>query len=488
MPEPAHAAVAGHPETHIRSQIGSMQTPFVQTMAQLVDLPGHRSNDSQTPSDRKAAALSPIQNDTRSELPSDPRRDQQWSFFETSYYKGASALFAAREHNSGNFPVVVAVVDSGVILGHEDLELLPGYDFISDHRVANDGDGRDSDPSDPGDWVTADEVANDPVSSGCAPTRSKWHGTAVSGIIGAISGNQRGIAGGAPSVLLVPVRVTGKCGGYIKDLVDGIRWAAGLPVAGAPLNNSPARVINLSVGFPGACPASLQNAIDAAVNTGAAVVVAATNSGVNLDDDPQSPASCHNVTTVGAQLRDGSLASYSATGNTLALLAPGGSVSDGIITTQNTSGTSPVDESSYGYHFGTSMAAAHVSATFATLLSIDPALTNSTLHQLVQQSATGSDDINGCAAQLCGAGRLNAKGAVDLLYDSFANSSSLDETLEDDVPVASESSLTRPPTAAANDASTAVRPANGGTGLFDLLTIVMMFALVLMRGGVSQRK
>ena len=460
----------------------------VQPMASHVQLPGDASSATQTSTDRKIAVVPSLQDDTRSELPNDPRHDQQWSFYDPAYYRGASSLFAARAHNSGNFPVIVAVVDSGLMLSHEDLQVLPGYDFISDSQVANDGDGRDNDPSDPGDWVTEQEIATSPVSSGCTPTRSKWHGTAVSGIIGAISDNQKGIAGGAPSVSLVPVRVTGKCGGYIQDLVDGVRWAAGLAVAGSPLNEYPAKIINLSVGFPGACPATLQNAIDAAVDTGAAVVVAATNSAAILDTEPQSPASCENVTTVGAVLRDGSLAPYSAVGSNLSLLAPGGSVADGIITTQNGSETTPTAPSSYGFHFGTSMAAAHVSATYALLLSMDPSLTSGELATLVRRSVDNSRNTPGCPVGLCGAGRLNAKRAADLLVASSglpADDATTDLLADEDVSVLSASST---PPATAQARQSAATSGIGRIDLFGSLPILAFLIALQRRGGRRKGK
>jgi serine protease len=93
------------------------------------------------------------------------------------------------------------VLDTGVRFDHPDLlrvdaggQLLPGYDMISDVTIANDGDGRDADPSDPGDWVTEDESLNDGILQGCFPENSSWHGTQVSGVIGALTDNGIGMA------------------------------------------------------------------------------------------------------------------------------------------------------------------------------------------------------------------------------------------------------------------------------------------------------
>lgn len=435
----------------------------VKPQAQAITPPGNDGATDQTLADRTVATVLPFQGDESE--PSDPRRDQQWSFFDTTHYKGAAALFAAQPHSLGINSVIVAVVDSGVMLEHEDLQVAPGYDFVSVARVANDGDGRDDDPSDPGDWVTAEEITTDPISDGCGATPSKWHGTAVSGIIGAISNNQRGISGGAPSVLLLPVRVTGKCGGYINDLVDGVRWAAGLPVNGAPRNHNPARIINLSVGFPGECPAALQSAINDATSAGAILVAAATNSGAVLDEHPQAPANCNQVITVGAVLRNGNLAYYSARGHDVSLLAPGGSAADGIITTQNNSTTTPSAESGYGFHFGTSMAAAHVSAALATLLTIEPTLSNDHLQQLVLQSALNKDNIEGCAARQCGAGRLNASGAVALLSQSDGLPPSV--AVADDEPTVAAASTTSGTTGNVADAG-------GGAGSPGITWVVLL--------------
>ncbi len=355
---------------------------------------------------------------------------QQWSLQADPAIAGASGLFGSQEYLTAPTRVVVAVVDSGVMLEHEDLQFLPGYDFIHEPIVGNDGDGRDHDPGDPGDWVTNEDIAEQTVSDSCPVTASKWHGTAISGVLSATLNNATGIAGGSPFASLLPVRVTGKCGGYVSDLIDGIRWAAGLEVDDVALNQHPADVINLSVGFPGACSNAMQSAIDDAVNAGAILVTAATNSSADLDTEPYSPASCKNIITVAATDRSGALTSYTALGQSVFMSAPGGTVSDGIITTQNDGKEIPVPNSTYGYHYGTSIAAAHVSAAVANLLSYKADLTQPQIEQLLSVSATPTDFDPRCRSGGCGDGRLNANTAMELLAANYLLENELPEPVQ----------------------------------------------------------
>ena len=149
-----------------------------------------------------------------------------------------------------------------------DANILPGYDFIADPETATDGDGRDSDPTDSGDWQVAGE---------CGEPRgrdSSWHGTHVAGTIAAVA-DSKGVVGVAPKSKVVPVRVLGKCGGRLSDFADAIAWSVGVDVQGAPKNQNPADVINMSLGGGGTCMPSYQRAIDLANSRGAVVVVAA---------------------------------------------------------------------------------------------------------------------------------------------------------------------------------------------------------------------
>ena len=124
----------------------------------------------------------------------------------------------------------VAVIDTGILPAHPDIvgspNLVAGYDMIINPFTANDGDGRDNDPTDPGDAVAADECGpGDPAEP------SSWHGSHVAGTIGVgTSNNNVGVAGANWHARVQAVRVLGKCGGTIADINDGIRWAAGLPV------------------------------------------------------------------------------------------------------------------------------------------------------------------------------------------------------------------------------------------------------------------
>src|SRR5438270_485394 len=193
--------------------------------------------------------------------PNDPVFSQQW-YMQASSAATPSAVDAvtAWDTTTGSTGLVIADLDTGVRFEHPDLQwagsggrLLPGYTFISDTFVANDGDARDADASDPGDWVVQADLSK-PECTGGTAGNSSWHGTRVSGILGALSNNGVGIAGMTWSAWLLPVRVLGKCGGGDLDIVAGMLWAAGIPVSGAPNNLYPARIENMSLGGTGSCP------------------------------------------------------------------------------------------------------------------------------------------------------------------------------------------------------------------------------------------
>ncbi len=174
-------------------------------------------------------------------------------------------------------------------------------------------------------------------------------------------------------------------------------------VNGVPANPNPATVINLSLGGPGTCSATLNNAITAAVTRGSAVVVAAGNS--NMDVSTSVPANCANVIAVAATTSAGAKASFSNFGNGVDIAAPGQS----IVSTLNT-GTTVPGNPAYAVYSGTSMAAPHVAGVVALMQSValNP-LTPATVKALLKASAR---PLPVACTQGCGAGLVNADGAV----------------------------------------------------------------------------
>ncbi len=138
--------------------------------------------------------------------------------------------------------------------------ILPGYDFVSVVAAANDGDGRDADASDPGDWVTPAEASAGSF-RGCTAGDSSWHGTRVAGIVAARTNNSEGIAGTTWSPWVLPVRALGKCGGFDSDIMSATLWAAGIHLDGVPDNPYPAKIVNLSLGSTGPCTAAYRDVI-----------------------------------------------------------------------------------------------------------------------------------------------------------------------------------------------------------------------------------
>jgi serine protease len=303
--------------------------------------------------------------------------------------------------------VVVAVVDTGV-RPHVDLlpNLLPGHDFITNRAAARDGDGRDGQAWDEGNWTSAAQCAADHL-----PDDSVWHGTHVAGMVAAVANNQVGISGVAPKAKVLPVRAVGRCGGRTSDIIDGMLWAAGVPVAGAPLNRHPARVINLSLGNLSACSRSFQDAIDAVRAEGAVVVTAAGNSDTDVAN--VSPAGCKRVISVGASDRQGQLAYYSNHGRRITVVAPGGDMrtdpEGGVLSLYN-AGTHRPAQDNLAYMQGTSMAAPQVSGVVALMLARNPGLSPDRVEQLLRGSARILPAGN-CRGG-CGGGLVDAAAAV----------------------------------------------------------------------------
>ena len=397
---------AGVPMTYVREMSGD---------AYVLGLPSHMPlGEVQAIADRMTALpeveyAEPDAIMQHTLTPNDPRYTDQWHYFAPGSGNYGINAPAAWDITTGSSSVVVAVIDTG-ITNHIDLagRTVPGYDFITNVTSANDGDGRDSNPSDPGDWrATSDCYPGSP-----AKDSSSWHGTHTAGTIGAASNNGVGVAGVNWASKILPVRVLGKCGGDISDVVDAMRWSVGLDVPGVPANANPAKVLNLSLGGSGACETTFQNAINDILAAGATIAVSAGNS--NNDAGLYSPASCNGVITVAATNRNGSKASYSNYGATVEISAPGGDTSvpsNGVLSTLNAGTQGPVADT-YAYYQGTSMAAPHVAGVASLLYSINPSLTPARVLSILQSTATSFPGGSTCTISICGSGIVNAGAAV----------------------------------------------------------------------------
>jgi serine protease len=372
---------------------------------------------------------------------------------------------------TGSSSVVVAVLDTGVRFDHPDLKsvadggnLLPGYDMISDLPVANDDDGRDADPSDPGDWLTLAEVtaSGGPFDQcGAGAQDSSWHGTQTAGLIGALTDNGIGMASVGRTVRVLPVRVLGKCGGFDSDIIAGMRWAAGLSLddPGVPSNPLPNRatVINLSLGGEGSCNQAYQDTVNELNAAGVTIVASAGNS---VGHAVSSPANCSGVIAVAGLRHAGSKVGFSDLGPQISISAPGGNcvnIDPGspclypILTTSNSGLRIPVSDAgggsiytdSFNPSYGTSFSAPLVAGTAALVLSVQPLLTPSEVRAILRSTArgfptTGADNGTDptpvaqcfapnpigqpqndqlqcyCTTSVCGAGMLDAGAAVQL--------------------------------------------------------------------------
>lgn len=371
---------------------------------------------------------------------------------------------AAWDITTGATSVVVAVLDTGVRPDHPDLagKFVAGHDMIGYGNpgamataIANDGDGSDADPADPGDWVSSTDVSGGTLGSGCDTSdiaNSSWHGTRVSGLIGAASNNGIGMAGVGWGLKILPVRVLGKCGGYDSDIMAGMKWAAGIAVPGLPANANKAKVLNLSLGGTGSCATTgtgglYRDTITQVNAAGATVVVAAGNSAgqaVGL------PGNCPGVITVAALRHVGTKVGFSSVGPEVTIAAPGGNcINTGtsqpclypMVSTTNSGTTTPVAaDGSYTNSrasVGTSFSAPIVSGIVGLMASVRPGLTASEATAILKQTARpfptsgGGSAADGnppvcsaptsaeqlecyCTTTTCGAGMVDAAAALRL--------------------------------------------------------------------------
>jgi serine protease len=391
----------------------------------------------------------------------------------------ATDAISAWAITTGSTGTVIADVDTGVRFDHPDLlraglggRLLPGYDFVDqDYNpispynalgtflFANDGDGWDPDPSDPGDWINSTDQQNTLFPAATCPVQdSSWHGTRVMGVLGALTNNGVGIAGMTWNPYLLPVRALGKCGGYDSDIIAGMQWAAGLSVTGSsgnavPNNPYPADIINLSLGGTGSCPSMYSSVISTLTTMGVLVVASAGNENGPVD----SPGNCAGVLAVAGLRNVGTKVGYSSFGVEVGVAAPAGNcvTASGpcyrsIDTTYDTGLTVPVVNSytdQINFNLGTSFSAPIVAGIAALMRAVNANLTPPQLIARIEASASPFPPNTGnlpvcpatdpstqecsCVAGQCGAGMVNALAAVKAALNPISAITSVSNTVFD---------------------------------------------------------
>lgn len=412
--------------------LGSLQTPQAIRTA-LQALPGVRFASPDIQLQRTAV---PAPNDGSYAA-------NQASYMNTGAY-ASLRMQDVWEQTRGSSNVVIAVLDSGVLFENPELKgrLLPGYDFVTRATPptgnrelgtvidsgSNDGDGRDPDPSDPGDAPPPGFTCPD------GSTTSSWHGTTVASVAAAQSNNGQFLAGMDWNAKVLPVRVSGRCGiATSSDIVDAFYWATGSgrvdPTIG--VNPNPANVINLSFAtdtplLGGGCAAADMVALaiaDARARNVSVVISAGNNSGGAV----QYPANCAGTIAAGAAEQDGQLATYTAKGGSssfLTLHAPGNS-NGRYAGASNTGESTPNPNGSSAFLFaGTSFSAPMVAGAISLLRAARPSLTPSEIETILRNSAlpypANADFTQGlfgfarrnCTSTACGAGLLNVLGAL----------------------------------------------------------------------------
>lgn len=473
-------------------------------------------------------------------LPNDPYvgTAQQWAVFNvdtasdprrTGLPNLDSAWRVHRGATSGQ--TVIAVLDTGY-LRHPDLAtnlIEPGYSFVSDASFDRAiPPGRQPNAHDPGDWLTqAEKDANPTLYQGCDVQPSSWHGTMVAGILGAVTNNALGIAGVHQNARVLPVRVAGVCGAELIDILDGLRWAAGLPVTVnnvAVTNATPAKVLNLSFGADTPCGSAYQTVIDEIRQTKGALLIASAG---NAQGGVSRPGNCNGVLAVAALNRTGLKANYSNFGPEVAVSTVGGDPGPegawggllgdgGLLTLYNTGTTIPLNEATenstagswYAYVGGTSFSAPMAAGVAALMWELNPALTPDQIINGIKLSArphvtssyagTCSSQNPGrclCTTSTCGAGILDAARALKYAQNPAGTLPTVTADNIDSLALTTAVQLgPDAPPRPVTTSSTATRTSGGGGGgaMDDVALCGLLGALVWTwarrsRGGVVQR-
>jgi len=335
---------------------------------------------------------------TASAKPNDEHYSLQWHY-------PLINLPQAWDISTGSSDVIVAVVDTGVLMDHPDLAgqlANDGYDFVSNAQISADGDGIDGDPDDPGDNTQGG---------------SSFHGTHVAGTIAAATNNTMGVAGIAWSVKIMPLRALGIGGsGTSYDIHQAIRYAAGLSNDSGTVPAAKADIINLSLGGSGSSQA--EQAIYTDVRNAGVIVIAAA--GNESTSQLSYPASYEGVVSVSAVDMNAALAPYSNYGTKIDVAAPGGDIrqdfngdgySDGVLSTCGNDSSGRI-LNVYKLYQGTSMASPHMAGVAALMKSVYLDLTPQDVDTLLSGGTITTDLGNAGRDDRYGYGLIDAYQAV----------------------------------------------------------------------------
>ena len=296
---------------------------------------------------------------------------------------------AAWNYTTGSADVVTAVIDTGIDYNHVD---LAANTWTNPNEIP--GNGIDDDQN---GWIDDIHGINAITNTG-NPLDDHWHGTHVSGTIGAVGNNNTGVVGVNWTVRIIGVKALDQNGsGALSNAVKGINYLVDL----RQNYGIPIKVANNSWGYAGSAYTALDTAIRSARDAGILFVAAAGNSNSNNDVTPFYPArtNSENVISVAAVDQNGARASFSNySANTVSIAAPGVSIRS---TTPN---------NNYGSASGTSMAAPHVTGAVALVAAANPSLSWTQLRDII----LGNADYNAALAPYVIGGRdLNVARAVE---------------------------------------------------------------------------
>lgn len=301
----------------------------------------------------------------------DPLFGEQWGHHNTGTQLGTPDIDVDAPESwqitRGSEQVVVGVIDTGILLNHQDL---------SDNLLQGAGVNTITDDSNPDD--------------------DNGHGTHVAGIIGAVGQNGAGISGVSPRVKMVALKFLNANGaGTLDNAIEAINYAIQLKDSGVNL-----RILNNSWGGIAESQA-LNDAIAEANKRGILFVAAAGNSAADNDSSPMFPANSPNpnVISVAALDQHGNLADFSNYGaNRVHVAAPGVQ----ILSTFSDGGYRPLS--------GTSMAAPYVSGIAALLLAREPNLSVQELKKRIMETVKPLPALRGLVAA---PGVVSAKNALE---------------------------------------------------------------------------